>query len=85
MTQAGTTLIAALAAIQGAQRVASHGAVVDPPPRQAVDRDLRPWSGPLPKELPGVDIAPAWCPVAGKDGPLSGQNAQGKFVLFPFR
>ena len=73
-------LVAALTVLQlSALRVAAHGAVVDPPPRNAVDRDVLPWSGPVPKHPPNVDKPPAWCPVAGKDGQISGQNAQACF------
>ena len=28
-------------------RVSGHGAVVSPPPRNAVDKDLAPWNGPV--------------------------------------
>ena len=55
--QAG--LVAGLV-VTWAGRAAGHGAVVFPPPRQAVDSELQPWSGPVPHPLPGVD---AWCPV----------------------
>jgi hypothetical protein len=46
-------------------RAAGHGAVVRPPPRNAVDRDLPPWNGPvslrasLPR-APSVWTAPQW-------------------------
>jgi len=53
-----------------------HGAVVFPPPRNAVDNDIPPWSGQVPDPIPGVD---AWCPVSGKNNTLSGSNGQACF------
>jgi len=35
--------------------VSSHGAIVNPPPRQAVDKDLKPWAGTPPKVFPNVE------------------------------
>ena len=75
----GALVVVALAIVQSARVADAHGAVVDPPPRQAIDRNLPPWNGPVPKALPNVDKAPAWCAVAGEDGQLSGQNAQACF------
>ena len=57
----------------------SHGAVVDPPPRNAIDHDIPPWSGGVPNPIPGVD---AWCPFASNltsDSTLSGSNGQACF------
>ena len=34
--------------------VVAHGSVVRPLPRQAVDRDLSPWTGSVPEPLPAV-------------------------------
>merc|ERR1711934_285419 len=51
--------------------VAGHGSVVRPLPRQAVDRDLAPWTGLAPEPLPAVsapDFAGTWCPIAGGPG-----------------
>ena len=59
--------------------VSSHGAVVDPPPRNAIDNDIPPWSGNVPNPIPGVD---AWCPVAldsTLESTLSGMNGQACF------
>jgi len=55
--------------------VTGHGAVVFPPPRNAVDHDLPPWSGGVPNPIPGVD---AWCPFAN-GSTLSGSNGQACF------
>eukprot|EP01065_Artemidia_motanka_P022808 TRINITY_DN269_c2_g1_i1.p1 TRINITY_DN269_c2_g1~~TRINITY_DN269_c2_g1_i1.p1 ORF type:complete len:539 (+),score=158.47 TRINITY_DN269_c2_g1_i1:54-1619(+) len=63
------------ALLSAAVGAAGHGAVVIPPPRQAVDRDLAPWNGPVPAVIPGVD---AWCPVPW-NGNLSGHNGQACF------
>ena len=70
-----TILILALAATT----VHGHGAVVSPPPRNAVDRDLAPWNGPVPEHPPSVESATGWCPVPGKDGKPSGENGQSCF------
>jgi len=57
------------------RKINGHGAVVFPPPRNAVDNNIPPWSGEVPNPIPGVD---AWCPVA--DGSkLSGKNGQACF------
>merc|ERR1711924_274159 len=78
--QAAKTIVFALALLSlSSKHVDGHGAVVDPPPRNAVDRDVAPWNGPLPKALPNVDKPPAWCAVTSKEGKLSGQNAQACF------
>jgi len=55
--------------------VSGHGAVVHPPPRNRVDSELPPWSGPVPSPLPGVD---AWCPVSN-GSELTGSNGQACF------
>ena len=60
--------------------VRGHGAVVNPPPRQAVDKDLLPWSGKVPRSFPNVESRTGWCPVPGSaDGKPSGQNGQACF------
>eukprot|EP01048_Picozoa_sp_COSAG05_P018782 COSAG05_NODE_2813_length_2611_cov_1.736863_2_plen_223_part_00 len=62
--------------------VLGHGAVVYPPPRQAVDKDLLPWNGKVPRTFPDVESKTGWCPVPGSaDGKPSGQNGQGRFEL----
>ena len=48
---------------------AGHGAVVIPPPRQAIDRSLAPWNGTVPLHHPNVESKTGWCPV-----PASGSN-----------
>ena len=59
---------------------AAHGSVVNPPPRNAVDKDLPPWNGPVPCHVqgkcPSVETETGWCPVPDKDGKVSGQNGQ---------
>lgn len=54
--------------------------VVNPPPRNAVDKDLAPWNGPVPCHVqgkcPSVETQTGWCPVPDKDGKVSGQNGQ---------
>ena len=60
--------------------VHGHGSVVHPPPRQAIDRDLKPWSGAMPKVFPNVESKTGLCPVPGSaDGKPSGQNGQACF------
>lgn len=56
-------------------RVVGHGAVVFPPPRNAVDHDISPWNGPVPEPIPGVK---AWCPISN-GSTLSGVNGQSCF------
>jgi len=56
-----------------------HGAVVNPPPRNAVDRNLKPWNGTVPVHPPSVESKTGWCPVPGPDGKPSGQNGQSCF------
>ena len=56
-----------------------HGAVVIPPPRQAIDRSLAPWNGTVPVPRPNVESKTGWCPVPASDGHVSGQNGQACF------
>eukprot|EP01051_Picozoa_sp_SAG22_P017238 SAG22_NODE_2612_length_2381_cov_2.086766_2_plen_91_part_00 len=63
----------------GPQPAEGHGAVVRPPPRQAVDKTLPPWNGKVPAKPPNVESRTGWCPVPGPDGKLSGQNGQSCF------
>jgi hypothetical protein len=58
---------------------AGHGAVITPPPRNGVDRDLAPWNGNVPDPTPSVETKTGWCPVPGADGKPSGQNGQSCF------
>ena len=55
--------------------VSGHGAVVYPPPRNAIDHELPPWSGQVPPSIPGVD---AWCPFHNGTS-LTGNNGQACF------
>ena len=57
----------------------AHGALVSPPPRNAIDKDLAPWSGGVPAHPPAVESKTGWCPVPGEDGKASGQNGQACF------
>ena len=60
-------------------RVEGHGSLVNPPPRNAVDKDLAPWNGVVPSHPPSVESKTGWCPVPDKDGKPSGQNGQACF------
>jgi hypothetical protein len=68
---------AALATVNG------HGAVVSPMPRNAVDRDLAPWNGPVPcsvdKSCPSVETQTGWCPSPNAEGKITGSNGQSCF------
>ena len=59
--------------------VDAHGSLVSPPPRNAIDRDLPPWNGPVPARPPTVESKTGWCPVPDKEGKPSGQNGQACF------
>ena len=54
----------ALAVLLIVNSVDGHGAVVNPPPRNAVDKDLAPWNGPVPCHLtgkcPSVETDTGW-------------------------
>ncbi len=71
MTRIAALLLAGVASVFG------HGSVVYPPPRNAVDKDLAPWNGPVPANPPNVESRTGWCPVPDKQGNVSGQNGQG--------
>ncbi len=45
-------------------------------PRNAVDKDLHPWSGAVPANPPSVESMTGWCPAVDENGKLSGQNGQ---------
>ena len=68
--------VAALAAT--ATLVASHGAVVKPPPRNAVDKDLHPWNGPV-TSTPSVESMTGFCPSVDANGTLTYANGQSCF------
>lgn len=57
----------------------AHGAVNKPRPRNAVDRTLAPWNGPVPDPPPSVESLTGWCPVADEKGQISGTNGQSCF------
>ena len=57
--------------------VDGHGAVVHPAPRNAVDRDLPPWSLPMPEHLPPVEGA--LCPAPDATGKITGELGQSCF------
>eukprot|EP00040_Diaphanoeca_grandis_P016385 m.84522 g.84522 ORF g.84522 m.84522 type:complete len:365 (-) comp25761_c0_seq1:150-1244(-) len=73
----GLVVVAGIASIIAS--IDAHGAVVNPPPRNAVDKNLLPWSGPVPPHPPSVESKTGWCPVPDKDGKVSGQNGQSCF------
>lgn len=52
--------VAAAVAVSLLPAVLGHGAVVIPPPRSAVDKDLLPWSGPVPPVPPSVESGTGW-------------------------
>jgi hypothetical protein len=83
MTLTGGTAMRLGAALALVGSAAGHGAVVRPTPRNAVDKDLAPWNGPVPctsaGKCPSVETATGWCPVPGADGKVSGQNGQSCF------
>ena len=60
-----------------------HGAVTIPPPRQAIDADVAPWSGSVPAYPIPFD-SPNWCaiPDAKSTDPrkLSGSNGLARLV-----
>jgi len=56
-----------------------HGALVFPPPRNAVDKDLHPWNGPVPGHPPSVESKTGWCPAPDREGKVSGHNGQACF------
>lgn len=61
------------------ERVASHGAVTSPPPRNAIDGKLAPWNGTLPGAMPFM----FWCthPMNGAADVrnVTGRNGQACF------
>jgi len=65
--------------------VVSHGSLIIPPPRNAVDSTLAPWNGTVPVRSDGVVAFDPWCPVPSADAPatagmkLSGKNGQACF------
>ena len=62
--------------------VLGHGALITPPPRNAIDHTVAPWNGPVPQR----ELAHHWCPVPDASAPLqknlgrvSGKNGQACF------
>ncbi len=55
-------LLAAILPLFGPALVSGHGAMTWPPPRNGIDRDLSPWSGPAPNPTPSVESKTGWCP-----------------------
>ena len=54
-----------------------HGAVTVPPSRNAVDRTLEPWRGPVPTPVPVLPFEP-WCPLPSSSrGAVDGRNISG--------
>lgn len=55
-----------LASLVAVTTVKGHGAVISPPPRNGVDRDLKPWNGPAPckgvKGCPSVETQTGFVP-----------------------
>ena len=78
MMRSATLLLLAGAAM--VHKVAAHGAVTIPPPREAIDGDTAPWNGQVPWPIPFDK--PNWCAHpsaerAGKDKRnLTGSNGQ---------
>jgi hypothetical protein len=61
---ATTPMVRATLALVLVASVDAHGAVTIPPPRQALDADLAPWSGAVPSPIPfgeGSDGSQFWC------------------------
>ena len=81
MERRGAAAAAGLLAL--AATADAHGALVSPPPRNAIDKDLHPWNGAVPTHPPTVESQTGWCPVPDKDGKPSGQNGQACFCKLP--
>ena len=57
-----------------------HAAMVFPPPRNAVDRDLPPWNQPMPNDKNwDHHVDTPICPHGGDDGNLTLDNGQSCF------
>ncbi len=60
-----------------------HGATSFPLPRNAIDGDTPPWSGPVPRTSLGGAPFGGWCPIPTNDTKaerhLSGRNGQSCF------
>jgi hypothetical protein len=63
----------------------AHGALVSPPPRNAIDRVLAPWNGPVPAKTPTVESKTGWCPVPDKDGRCAAAGPGGAQSASPRR
>ena len=80
---ATTPMVRATLALVLVASVDAHGAVTIPPPRQALDADLAPWSGAVPSPIPfgeGSDGSQFWCasPSASAAGGPSALNLTGQ-------
>lgn len=72
-------IVSAVTLFSYVSTVMGHGAVVFPPPRNAIDKDLAPWNGPVPAHPPAVESKTGWCPVPARNGTVTGQNGQACF------
>ena len=68
-----------------AKSVHAHGAVTQPPPRQAIDSNEEPWGGAFPKVVP---FEP-WCPYPSATAiysdpgrNLTGANGQARLITY---
>ena len=51
----------------------AHASLVEPPPRNAVDRDLAPWNGPAPNVSSwDHQVDTPICPISSGDGTMDG-------------
>ena len=70
-------LVALALFVAGAE---GHAAMVFPPPRNAVDRDLPPWNQPMPNDKNwDHHVDTPICPHGGDDGNLTLSNGQSCF------
>ena len=71
-------VLMATAALSLVSEALGHGAVVKPPPRNAVDKDLPPWNGPV-HSTPSVESKTGFCPSVDENGNLTYANGQSCF------
>ena len=75
------SLLAAALLLSFTSRVAAHGSLVVPPPRNAVERGLAPWSGPMPSNW-SHHVDDPICPTSSRDASgLTLANGQSCFWL----
>ena len=80
LTMAPSRLLAALL-LSFTSRVAAHGSLVVPAPRNAVERGLAPWSGPMPSNW-SHHVDDPICPTSSRDASgLTLANGQSCFWL----